>query len=189
MKKSLALVIAIIMNLSLFSQKSNSYYTASGSGSGYVNITEINSGIGLGDNSANNPYSKYNVGFTNVSSYQLSFKQDFMDNKILQFGGGTGYYAYNDGSTVPIFTDFRFIMTGKKIEPYFYLQGGGLINAREILGTGRMFGNAGGGIRYPLNNTMALNLGIGLMVQVGPQVPRDSFFSIKLGFSFLPAKK
>ncbi len=189
MKKFFTLTAALIMSISLFSRGPNIYYTVTETRSGYVNTTEINSGIGLGDNSANSPYSKYNIGITNISAYQLSFKQGFMDNKLLQMGGGTGFYGYNEGATIPLFADFRIIATGWEIEPYFYLQGGGLFNAKEFGSATRMFGNGGGGIRYPLNDKMALNLGLGLMVQMEPGGFRDSFISIKLGFCILPGKK
>ncbi len=187
MKKSLTPIIAFFICISIFPQESKVFYTVEEGGSGYVNTTEVNYGLGMGN--TENPFSKYFIGLTNISAYQMDFKRDFMENKILQFGGGTGYYCYNEGAAIPLFVDFRFILKANMLAPYFYMQGGDLINIKEFGSKMRMFGNGGAGIHYPITKKIAINLGLGFMVQAGANLPQESFINFKLGFSFLPGKQ
>lgn len=148
---------------------------------GYVNITELDYGIGLSD--TNVPYSKYHFGLTSFNGYQI--------NRFFIVGGGTGILFYNDGFLVPLYLSGRitYPVVNRKTAPYLNTDAGALFNLENFNGGTRLFVNPAIGIRYTLSQTVALNLSMGLFTQMGPFTNRDSFLNFKLGVIVIPINR
>lgn len=180
MKKVFIAFAILTISLSVSAQKATS--VTFNPNSGYVNTTEIQPGFGLGETGV--PYAKIVFGITNISGYQISFKNSMVSKK-LQGGIGTGVYIYNEGTLMPLFLDFRFIWSEKTVTPFIFASGGGLIHFNDFNGESRIFINPGAGARYTISESLAAHLGVGMMVQSGSD-HRDTFLNFKLGISFKP---
>jgi hypothetical protein len=151
---------------------------------GFINIAELDSGIGLGDTS--NPYSKYFCGITDVFAYQI--------NKNFVIGIGTGVLAYNGGVLVPFYLATRYIfdysLAIKKfvLNPYLFGDGGFLLSFSDFNGKTRMFANPGIGARLSITEKLAASLGAGMVVQMGNNISRDCYVNFKLGITYLFGK-
>ena len=147
---------------------------------GYVNITELTAGPGLSVTDV--PYSKFVAGITTVNGYQI--------NKYLIAGIGVGLNFYNEGYLVPFYISGRFTypVPNSKISPYFNGDLGLLLNFKNSEGGTWTFINPVVGARYTIKPTMALDFGVGILTQMNPDEPRDSFLNFKLGLVFLPKR-
>ena len=142
---------------------------------GYITINELNSGVGLNLTYAD--YSKSFFGFTTIHGYQI--------NRSFLIAGGTGIYVYDGKTLVPLFMDFRYRFMVGQFTPYLFGDGGFLFDFSDFNSGTRLFINAGPGVRYTISNNMGLNLGTGLMIQIG-DLSRDSFINFKIGVTFKP---
>jgi len=141
---------------------------------GFVNITEINGAMGLGDITTEN--SKYYFGVTDIFGYQI--------NRNFFGGAGAGYYFYDSGQLIPLFLDYRYSIYLKRVTPYFYNDGGALLKLDELRGGSKIFINPGIGMSRSLSSKFEGTFSIGLMVQMGISSPSTSFINFKLGIIF-----
>jgi hypothetical protein len=141
---------------------------------GFVNITEFNGAIGLGDTTTIN--SKYYFGVTDVLGYQIN--RNF-------FGGvGIGYLHYDGGDFFPLYLEYKYSMYLRRITPYFYADGGVLIDPIDFRSESKIFINPGIGISRYISTRLECNFSVGLMIQAKSTVMRDSFINFKLGIIF-----
>jgi hypothetical protein len=150
----------------------NKPFTILNTSPGFISINEATFGVGLSGQTF--PYSKHFIGFTFVNGYQIN--QNFL------FAGGVGAYLYESGTLIPLFLDFRFTFNVSKLSPYFFSDGGLLLNIDDPNNT-KLFINPGAGARLALSRSLALNLGAGILTQVDGTV-RESFVNIKFGLVY-----
>jgi hypothetical protein len=182
MKKSIFLLSVVIISSVTLGQNKQKAVTFNRY-SGYANITEINSGYGLG--STTSPFSKYIVGLTTSHGYRLNIYGLHVNNSL--FGGiGTGALFYNEGFLLPLYGDIRFIMNKRKVSPYLFAKSGLLINPDDFSGTTRLFIDCGGGVQFKINKQISINAGPGLFIQMGNEVHRDAFTTMKIGIGYKP---
>jgi opacity protein-like surface antigen len=176
MNRTLLLILIILLGASYSSAQTmvapNKPIPLFNAESGYITINELTGGFGLGIVDA--PYSKHFFGFTTIHGYQI--------NESFVVAGGTGFSAYNGGSLIPLFMDFRYRFLISTFTPYIIGDGGLLFNPS---GGTKLFINPAAGVRYTINRKIALNLSTGLFVQKGVGV-RDSYINFKLGVTFKP---
>jgi hypothetical protein len=141
---------------------------------GFVNITEINGATGLGDVTFKN--SKYYFGISNIFGYQI--------NRNIIGGAGIGCYFYDSGQLIPLFLETRYNIYLKRVAPYFYNDCGAMVDLVELRGGSKIFINPGVGISRSLSSKFEANFAVGLMVQMGINVPSTSFINFKLGILF-----
>ena len=176
MKRKLSIIILIISTVTVISAQDmvdpNRPGTLLNNNHGFITINELHFGIGLG--TTNVPYSKSFFGFTTINGYQI--------NKNFVAAAGTGLSFYNGGMLVPLFLDFRFRFNISQFTPYFFGDGGFLLNPSDLNST-KLFINPGLGIRYSFSKNLAANLGGGFLIQTGG-VTRDTFINIKMGVTY-----
>jgi hypothetical protein len=144
------------------------------SGNGFVNITEINEGVGLSN--TDDPKSKNFLGFTTV------FGNQFTRNI---FGGiGIGYYSYDSGHLFPLYLDYRYSFYLKAIIPFIYTSGGFLVSTEEPDKLAKIYINPGIGVSRSISSRFEVTLSMGVNVQMGDHVARSSFLNFKLGIIF-----
>ena len=140
---------------------------------GFVNITEINGATGLGD--VTTEKSKYYFGVTDIFGYQI--------NRNFFGGAGAGFYFYDSGQLIPFFLEYRYSIYLKRMAPYFYNDGGTLLNLHEFKRRS-IFINPGIGMSRSLSPKFEGTFAIGLMVQMGISTTSTSFINFKLGIIF-----
>ena len=176
MKRILLLTLLVVLSVSVISAQTVLVPPKSlvllSAYPGYVTINEFVGGFGLGITDA--PYAKGYFGITTIHGYQV--------NKSFFAGAGTGLHFYNEGMLVPIFADLRYNMYVGRFTPYAFADGGFLLDFSGKKDT-RVFGNPGFGIRYTINQKLAINLGAGLLVQYGQL--RDAYANIKTGVTYI----
>jgi len=147
---------------------------------GFVNITEIITGIGLSITDA--PYSKFIAGLTAVNGIQI--------NKYLIAGAGTGLHFYNEGFLLPLYFSCRFTypLSSTKISPYINGDIGILLNFKDTTGKIWTLLNPLIGASYKIKSNMSANLGAGILTHMKPDKATDSFMIFKLGLIFLPKR-
>jgi hypothetical protein len=141
---------------------------------GYVNITEINGGVGLGDTAVVNTKSYF--GVTNVFGYQIS--RNFVT------GVGIGYYRYETLQHIPLFLEYRYSSYLKKITPFFSAVGGLLLDPSDLKNGTKLFINPGIGFSRAISSRFEAAFSAGLNLQMGDNMPRMSFISFKLGIVY-----
>ena len=147
--------------------------------SGYANVTEATFGYGVGGTTM--PYSEGYYGFTTSHGYQLNiYGLNLSTNLFVGLGGGLLFYK--EGNLIPVFMDFRFTWDKKKIEPFLYGTSGLLFGVKNPDENTKLFINAGGGIKYRIDDSFAISLGTGLLLQMGTS--RASFLDFKAGVSY-----
>jgi hypothetical protein len=151
--------------------------------SGYVSITDFTYGYGLGSTLGH--YGKQYIGLTTMHGYQLNIYSLHTKGSLIA-GAGTGVLFYNGGPLIPLYLDFRYIWSLKKISPYIYEDNGVLLNFYELIPGTKMFINPGAGIKLNISGSFAASIGAGLFVQMGPDVSRDSFINLKVGVIYKP---
>ena len=143
----------------------------------YYNITELNTGMGLG--SRNTSYSSSFVGVTSMVGYAW--------NSSLMTGIGTGISAYYSGFFhIPLFADLRYLIGGKESKPFLALQGGLLLSDDQDVPHSRDYLNPSLGYLIPLKTHTALTVSAGIFNQWIMHVKdrRDTFFNVKVGLMF-----
>ena len=150
---------------------------------GYVTINDVTFGYGLGG--AKGPLSERYIGFTTLHGYQMNI-YSLKVNQSLIAGAGTGVLFYNGGSLIPLYLDFRYILNLKKLSPYLYEVSGVLLDHKSLIPGTKMFINGGAGVKINISGSLAATLASGLFVQMGPDVPRDTFINLKAGLAYEP---
>lgn len=147
--------------------------------SGYANVSEATFGYGVAGTTM--PYSRQYYGFTSSHGYQLNIYGLNVSTNLFM-GLGSGLLFYKEGNLVPAFVDFRFTWDKRKIEPFLYGNSGLLFGVKNLDENTKLFINAGGGIRFRIDEAFALSLGTGLLLQMGTS--RASFLNVKAGMSY-----
>lgn len=139
---------------------------------GYLSTTEIAAGFGLGDRGPD--YSNSFVGLTEIVHYQFT--------KSINAGFGTGVLFYNGGTLMPLFIDLRYKFDVQPITPYIFMQTGMMLMFSDMQSS-KIFIAGGGGGQYAFNKRLAVNLGVGLMIQT--ESHRDSFVTLRGGVTYM----
>lgn len=142
--------------------------------SGFVSITEIGGGLGLGDVSVD--YSNRMITVNTIAGYRV--------NNHFIAGIGTGVNIYNGGFMIPAYLDFRYAFNKGKVSPFFVADGGVLFHPDGLSSSG-LFINPAFGVTKQLNSRTSFHISGGVWVQEAPQGMRNSFFNIKGGVSFM----
>ena len=137
---------------------------------GFVSITEITGGPGLGDTGTE--LSKYYYGITTIAGYQFT--------RNIKAGVGAGMHFHNNGNLFPLYLDIRYSFNAQSLVPFFAGAGGIMLDFSELDDT-RIFINPSAGIRYVAANRTAMTFSTGLMVITGGPNARKSFINFKLG--------
>ena len=175
--------------------RSDNAYTELLQPPGYITISEIGGGIGLGQ--VVSPYSQYVFDLVTIHGYQI--------NKNYITSIGTGLSFYNEGKMLPVFADFRYIQNfhfklGSKLKvnkggvsmsksliiPYLFTKTGFLFSIFGADTDTKFFIHPGVGMNYSINQKVSVNFGAGLLAQYGNY--RDSFIRFKAGISYKPGK-
>jgi hypothetical protein len=151
--------------------------------SGYVSITDITYGYGL--DGSTKPYGRQYIGFTTMHGYQLNLYGLNIKRSLIA-GAGIGVLYYDAQPLVPLYLDFRYVWSLKKISPFIYEDNGILMNFDDLQGSTKMFINPGIGIKLKISGSLSANIGAGLFVQMGPDVSRNSFVNLKVGVVYKP---
>jgi hypothetical protein len=182
MKNFLIIIIFLFTSAFLAAQKpsgSTRQNVTLNPNSGYANVSEATLGYGVGGTTM--PYSEHYYGFTTSHGYQLNIYGLNLSTNLF-IGLGAGLLFYKEGNLVPAFVDFRFTWDKKKIEPFLYGNSGLLFGVKNLDENTKLFINGGGGIRYRIDDSFALSLGAGLLLQMGTS--RASFLNVKAGVSY-----
>jgi len=162
----------------LFSTSSRPYSSVRG---GYYNLTEIQYGFGLKE--VNEPFSNHYMGISTINGYMLGGG--------LGLGVGVGYNQYNDGYTVPIFGDVRYVLGKQRVKFFAAGEGGFMLNFKNFKDYSRVFVNPSLGIMVPLSAKTRLSFSAGLLTMWDRDLLndsgagyRDSFVNMKLGLMF-----
>ncbi len=152
-------------------------------GGGLYNLTEVQYGLGL--YIIEPPFAQYFAGATTAFGYR--FRGGFA------IGGGTGYLKYNDGYTIPLFADMRYFMGKQRVQFFFAMPAGFLMNFENFRDNSRIFGNPSLGLIVPVSRSTHLSFSAGLFTQIDREIfddssfdgPwHDSFINLKLGLLF-----
>ena len=140
---------------------------------GYINITEIGGGFGLGD--TNVDYSTRLISFNNIFGYKI--------NKQFLAGLGVGLHSYNGGTLLPLYIDMRYFFkkTGQGL--FLVADGGYLLNPSDF-GTSHVFVNPAIGMAKKISPHMQFNMNVGALTMQAPTGIRSTFITIKGGVSF-----
>jgi hypothetical protein len=161
--------LILFLTSTLFSQsrRFNKYEDVSG----YINITEVGGGMGIGTTEVE--FSDHFAGFTIMNGYVI-------DHHFLT-GLGLGAHVYGDGVLVPAYLDIRYTFNNRKFTPFLYGDAGLLLDPEDIMGSG-MFLNPGVGVKRKISSKIALSVSGGLFVQHFNA--RSSFVNVKIGLYF-----
>ncbi len=182
MKKLLIIPLFLLSALLVTAQRqsgSNRQNVTLNPNSGYSNVTEGTFGYGVAGTTM--PYSRHYYGFTSSHGYQLNIYGLNLSTNLF-IGLGSGLLFYKEGNLVPAFVDFRFTWDKKKIEPFLFGNSGLLFGVKNLDENTKLFINAGGGIRYRIDDSFAVSLGTGLLLQMGTS--RASFLNVKAGVAY-----
>jgi hypothetical protein len=138
---------------------------------GFISITEVTGGIGLGDTGSE--LSRNFFGITTVAGYQFS--------RNIKAGAGVGVQVHDDGTLFPLFLDFRLNMNSQEIVPFLSGAGGIMLNFNDIIEETRVFINPMAGVRFVAANRTAISFSTGLLVSTGGRAERKSYLNFKLG--------
>src|SRR5512136_2796256 len=122
--------------------------------SGYANVSEATFGYGVAGTTM--PYSERYYGFTTSHGYQLNiYGLNLSTNLFMGLGGGLLFYK--EGNLIPVFADFRFTWDKKIIEPFLFGSSGLLFGVKNPGENAKLFINAGGGIKYRIDDSFAIS--------------------------------
>jgi hypothetical protein len=141
---------------------------------GFVNITELNAGLGLGTTSV--PYSGSYFGFTTVNGYQFT--------RNIKAGIGLGVQIHNGGTLFPVYVDGRYSFSSRKYVPFLGAAAGWAVSISSLREETRMFMNPMAGIKYVAWPRIGVTFAAGFMMQSGGSEGRSSFINFKLGIEF-----
>ncbi len=140
---------------------------------GFINITELNGGIGLGLIDAS--FSRYYFGITTVNGYQFT--------RNIKAGVGVGVQAHNGGTLFPLYIDARYSFSSQELVPFFAAAGGVALSFRDLNSGSRIFINPSAGLKWVAANRTGISFSTGLMITSGGGF-RDSFVNVKIGVEF-----
>lgn len=140
---------------------------------GFINITEINAGTGVG--LIDEPYSKSYFGVTTVNGYQFT--------RNIKAGLGVGVLAFNGGTLFPLYIDARYSFSAQEFVPFVAGAGGMALSLKDLDGDTRIFINPSIGMKWVAANKTGISLSTGIMAMSGGGF-RDSFINFKLGVEF-----
>jgi len=153
----------------------------SGVTGGFYNLTELQYGFGL--QQVDVPFSHHYMGISTINGY--------MFGSGLGLGVGVGYNQYNDGYTVPLFGDIRYIMGKQRVKFFAAGEGGFFFNFKNFKDYSRVFANPSLGILVPLTANTRLSFSAGLLTMWDRDLInnsgagyRDSYVNMKLGLLF-----
>jgi len=162
----------------LFSTSARQFSSVSG---GFYNLTELQYGFGLKEIDV--PFSNHYMGISTINGYMFGGK--------LGLGVGVGYNQYNDGYTVPVFGDVRYILGNQRVKFFAAGEGGFMLNFKNFKDYSRVFANPSLGIVVPLTAKSKLSFSAGLMTMWDRDLLnnsgagyRDSYINMKLGVLF-----
>lgn len=144
---------------------------------GYVNITELAGGPGLG--STQYPYSNYFFGITTVNAYQFT--------RNIKAGIGVGIHRHNEGTLFPAYIDARYSISSQQWVPFIAAAGGLALNFSDLENRTWLFINPSLGVRYVAANRTAVTFSAG-MVSMAGEATRHSFISFKAGLELKPKR-
>ena len=150
---------------------------------GLYNITEAHYGFGL--EIIEPPFAHHYTGATTAFGYRL--KGGFA------LGGGTGFFKYNDGYTVPLYADMRYFLGRQRVQFFLAMPAGFLLNFDNFRDYSKVFANPSLGLIVPILKNTHISFSTGLFTQIdrdifddpsfgGPW--HDSFINLKLGLLF-----
>ena len=142
---------------------------------GWVNISDVTYGFGLGETHTTTNPDKSFFSFTSGLSYQI--------NRNWTTGGGTGLMFNQDKFFVPLFLTgrYNFSMPGGHVLPYLNADAGVLFNFEDFNNETRLFVNPMAGVRYVITSYVSATGGLGVLTHMGPNSVRNSFFTVRLG--------
>ncbi len=141
----------------------------------FLNITELNGGIGLYDVSV--PYSKRFYGVTTVNGLLLR-------NKI-GIGLGLGAESYNDGWQFPVYGDARYFFDLGYVSIFALGEGGVKLSIDDLKNKSHLFVSPGVGVALPLTPLSKIVISAGLLSQWQlDDRHRDSFINLRVGMLF-----
>lgn len=150
---------------------------------GMYNITEAHYGFGL--EIIEPPFAHHYTGATTAFGWRY--------RGGLAIGGGTGFFKYNDGYTVPLYADLRYFMGRQRVQFFVAFPVGFMMNFDNFKDYSKIFGNPSVGLIVPVFKNTHLSFSTGLLTQIdrdifddpsfsGPW--HDSFINLKLGLLF-----
>jgi hypothetical protein len=139
---------------------------------GFISINEIGGGFGLGV--VTEDYGRSIVSLNTIAGYRV--------NRHFTAGLGTGVNFYNGGYLIPVYMDFRYRITDRKVTPFFVADGGVVFSTNGLSSSG-LFINPGFGFEKKLTSKVSFHLTGGIMVQQAPDAVRNSYFNFKGGIS------
>jgi hypothetical protein len=139
---------------------------------GYFNNTELTGAYGLAK--VDVKYSHYYFGFTTVNGYAL--------NRHILAGIGVGLLDYKGLLASPLYLHFRYNFGKSGFNPYLYTDCG-MVFKYEDFWHPMVFYNPGIGFSKSISDRLALNLGVGYLMQRNDV--KSSFINLKLGFVFM----
>ena len=147
---------------------------------GLYSITEVHYGFGLAV--VEPPFAHHYAGATTAIGWRL--------RGGLAVGGGTGFLKYNEGYTVPLYADLRYLMGRQRVKFFFAMPAGFLFNFDNFRDNSKVFGNPSMGLIVPVFKNTHLSFSTGLFTQIDREIfddpgfdgPwHDSFINLKLG--------
>ena len=118
---------------------------------GYINITEMNLGLGLGQTNGINFF-----GFQTINGYLI--------NPNFSIGLGIGADIYPSVIFIPIFADLRINFLKTKVAPFFST-GVGYSMTTDKINNGGLLINPAFGVKFFVTTKTALNFSIGYKFQ------------------------
>lgn len=152
-------------------------------GGGLYSLTEAHYGFGL--YVIEPPFAHYYTGVTTALGWK--FGSGFA------LGGGTGYFKYNDGYTVPLYADMRYFIGRQRVKFFFAMPAGFMLNFDNFRDYSKVFGNPSLGLIVPVLKNTHLSFSAGLLTQIDREIFdnsdfnaawHDSFLNLKLGLLF-----
>ena len=152
-------------------------------GGGMYSHTEVQYGFGL--YIIEPPFAHHVTGVTTALGW--SYPGGFA------LGGGTGFLKYNDGYTVPLYADLRYIIGKQKVKFFIAMQAGFLLNFDNFRDYSKVFANPSLGLTVPIFKETHISFSTGLFTQIDREIfddasfdaPwHDSFINLKLGLLF-----
>jgi len=140
---------------------------------GFVSITELTGGIGLGITEDDLSGSYY--GLTTIAAYQFA--------RNIKVGAGAGLHVHQDGTLFPLFLDIRYSFNNWELVPYFAGDGGLMLDFTGLDNT-RVFINPSAGLKYLAADRLGVSFSTGFMISTGGANARKSFVNFKLGLEF-----
>jgi len=141
---------------------------------GFVNIAELNGGIGLCK--CNPLNTAYYFGVTDLFGYQIS--RNFLS------GIGVGYFQFENGQLLPLYLENKYSFYLKSFTPYIYADAGILLDPSDLKDESKILLNPGLGVSRSVSPHLEINLSAGYMIQTRSSSSTVSFVNFKAGVIF-----